>query len=114
VVALTRGGAPCMIFDEIDAGIGGGTAEIVGRTLRRLGAGRQVLCVTHLAQVAAQAHQQFGIRKEVRRGQTFTRVASLGEAERIEELARMQGGLEVSGAAVDHARELLAAANRGG
>jgi DNA repair protein RecN (Recombination protein N) len=111
-VTLARGSAACMIFDEVDAGIGGGTAEIVGRKLRELGTGRQVLCVTHQAQVAALAHRQFAIRKEVKGGQTFTRVSALDSKQRVEELARMQGGVEVTSAALSHARELLAGAGR--
>lgn len=112
VAALARGGVSCMIFDEVDAGIGGGVAEIVGHTLRKLGAERQVLCVTHLAQVAAQAHQQMGIHKQVRGGKTFTRVAALDEQARVEELGRMQGGVEVTDTALDHARELLKRSSR--
>ncbi|TXH04049.1 MAG: DNA repair protein RecN [Nevskiaceae bacterium] len=107
VVGTQRGGAATMIFDEVDAGIGGGTAEIVGQKLRALGDGRQVLCVTHLAQVAAQSRNHFGIRKEVRTGQTFTRVRPLADQERVEELARMQGGVEITAGALTHARELL-------
>ena len=107
VAALARTGAPTMIFDEVDAGIGGGVAEIVGQTLRKLGAGRQVLSVTHLAQVAAQGHHHFAIHKEVKAGQTYTRVTQVTDKERVEELARMQGGVEITGAALSHARELL-------
>ncbi|HWU68185.1 MAG TPA: DNA repair protein RecN [Stenotrophobium sp.] len=107
VVCSQNTGAATMIFDEVDAGIGGGTAEIVGQKLRELGAQRQVLCVTHLAQVAAQSRHQFAIRKEVTGGQTFTRVKPLANADRVEELARMQGGAELTPAALTHARELL-------
>lgn len=107
VTGLQRRGAPTMIFDEVDAGISGAVAEIVGQQLRALGAERQVLCVTHLAQVAAQGHRHYGIRKTVRGGQTFTQVQPLSDAQRIEELARMQGGVEVSSAALEHARDLL-------
>jgi DNA repair protein RecN (Recombination protein N) len=113
VVGSQGGGAATMIFDEVDAGIGGGTAEIVGQKLRALGAGRQVLCVTHLAQVAAQSRNHFGIRKEVKAGQTFTRVRPLADKDRVEELARMQGGVEITAAALSHARELLKNAARG-
>jgi DNA repair protein RecN (Recombination protein N) len=102
-----RGGTPTMIFDEVDAGIGGAVAEIVGQKLRSLGADRQVLSVTHLAQVAAQGHQHYLIRKQVRGGNTFTQVEPLDENERIEELARMQGGVEISTTALAHARDLL-------
>ncbi|MGH8460629.1 MAG: DNA repair protein RecN [Stenotrophobium sp.] len=107
VTGSQNSGAATMIFDEVDAGIGGGTAEIVGQKLRALGTHRQVLCVTHLAQVAAQSRQQFGIRKEVKAGQTYTRVQPLADKDRVEELARMQGGVEITPAALTHARELL-------
>ncbi|MGH8505885.1 MAG: DNA repair protein RecN [Stenotrophobium sp.] len=111
VVSSQNTGAATMIFDEVDAGVGGGTAEIVGQKLRELGVQRQVLCVTHLAQVAAQSRNQFGIRKEVKAGQTFTRVKALADQDRVEELARMQGGAELTPAALTHARELLKRAN---
>ena len=107
VIGSRGASAPTMIFDEVDAGIGGATAEIVGQKLRELGDARQVLCVTHLAQVAAQSRNHFGIRKEVRAGQTFTRVQPLAEKDRIEELARMQGGVEITAQALNHAKELL-------
>jgi DNA repair protein RecN (Recombination protein N) len=107
VAGEKRVGAATMIFDEVDAGIGGAVAEIVGQKLRQLGGGRQVLCVTHLAQVAAQGHGHTAIRKEVARGQTFTRVESLDSMQRVEELARMQGGVEITPAALKHAQELL-------
>ncbi|MGH8430928.1 MAG: DNA repair protein RecN, partial [Solimonas sp.] len=107
VVSQQRSGAATMIFDEVDAGISGGVAEVVGQKLRELGGQRQVLSVTHLAQVAAQGHQQFAIRKEVTSGQTYTRVRVLAEKERVEELARMQGGVEITSAALNHARDML-------
>jgi DNA repair protein RecN (Recombination protein N) len=100
-------GAATMIFDEVDAGIGGATAEVVGRELHALGDHRQVLCVTHLAQVAAQGQQHFGIRKEVRGGATFTRVSPLDAAGRVGELSRMLGGVEVTGATQALAKDLL-------
>ncbi|MEW6168988.1 MAG: DNA repair protein RecN [Pseudomonadota bacterium] len=107
VTGLQRGGPPTMIFDEVDAGISGAVAEIVGQRLRALGKERQVLCVTHLAQVAAQGHRHYGIRKSVGGGQTYTQVQALSDEARVEELARMQGGVEVSSAAVAHAKDLL-------
>lgn len=112
VISQQQSGAATMIFDEVDAGISGGIAEIVGQKLRELGVQRQVLCVTHLAQVAAQGHQQFAIRKEVAAGQTYTRVRALADKDRIEELARMQGGVEIGSAALTHARDLLKRAAR--
>ncbi len=112
-VSLRLGeGAATMIFDEVDAGIGGATAEVVGRELRALGLRRQVLCVTHLAQVAAQGQQHFGIRKEVSGGATYTRVDALDAAGRVAELARMLGGQEISGATQALARDLLKRAAR--
>ena len=105
-------GAATMIFDEVDAGIGGGTAEVVGGELRALGAHRQVLCVTHLAQVAAQGKQHYGIRKEVRAGATFTRVDALDSPGRVAELGRMLGGVELTEATQALAKDLLERAAR--
>ncbi len=107
VAAMRKDGAATMIFDEVDAGISGAVAEIVGQRLRALGKERQVLCVTHLAQVAAQGHRHYGIRKNTRGGRTFTAVEPLSERTRVEELARMQGGVEISAAALEHAQDLL-------
>lgn len=101
-----------MIFDEVDAGIGGGVAEIVGTQLHALGESRQVLCVTHLAQVAAQGQQHLYIRKEVKNNQTYTRLQYLDPRGRITELARMAGGRTVTRATEAHARELLGKKNR--
>jgi DNA repair protein RecN (Recombination protein N) len=112
-VSLRQGeGAATMIFDEVDAGIGGATAEVVGRELRALGERRQVLCVTHLAQVAAQGQQHFGIRKEVQAGATFTRVDDLDAGGRVGEVARMLGGKELTGATQALAKDLLKRAAR--
>jgi len=112
-VSLRQGeGAATMIFDEVDAGIGGATAEVVGRELRALGAHRQVLCVTHLAQVAAQGQQHFGIHKEVSGGATYTRVNGLDSAGRVGEVARMLGGREMTGATQALAKDLLKRAAR--
>lgn len=105
-------GAATMIFDEVDAGIGGATAEVVGRELHALGGSRQVLCVTHLAQVAAQGQQHYGIRKEVRAGATYTRVTPLDAAGRVGELSRMLGGREMSSATEALAKDLLKQAAR--
>ncbi|GAC1303220.1 MAG: DNA repair protein RecN [Steroidobacteraceae bacterium] len=98
----------CMVFDEVDAGIGGATAEIVGRQLRDLGARSQVLCVTHLAQVAAQAHTQFQVIKRDDGKITRTAVKPLGEEGRIDEIARMLGGVDITTQARAHARAMLA------
>lgn len=108
VVAARASAVPCMIFDEVDAGIGGGVAEIVGRYLRSLGAQRQVLCVTHLPQVASQAHQHFRVLKQTRGQSTAVHIDRLDKKSRIEELARMLGGVEITATTRKHARELLA------
>jgi DNA repair protein RecN (Recombination protein N) len=108
VAASADTGARCMVFDEVDAGIGGAVAEIVGRKLRALGERSQVLCVTHLAQVAAQAHQQFRVTKLSDGRITRTAVKTLSAAERIDEIARMSGGIDITAEARAHAREMLA------
>ena len=107
VVAARRASIPAMIFDEVDAGIGGGVAEIVGRELRRLGERCQVLCVTHLPQVASQGHHHFRIAKSTHKGETFTRITPLHDADRVEELARMLGGTEITDTSREHAREMM-------
>ncbi len=109
VAAAHRRSGTCMVFDEVDAGIGGGVAEIVGRKLRELGGRGQVLCVTHLAQVACQAHHQLRVTKLTDGRASRTTVTSLGADERIEELARMLGGVEITRKAREHAREMLRA-----
>jgi len=103
-------GAHSMVFDEIDAGIGGAVAEIVGRELRRLGGAAQVLCVTHLPQVAAQGHHHLRVSKLTDGRTTRTMVAELSPEERVEEIARMLGGIEVTSKAREHAREMLKSA----
>jgi len=107
VATAEVGGIPTLVFDEVDVGIGGGVAEIVGRLLRRLGERRQVLCVTHLAQVAAQAHQHLRVKKSSGDGQTFTEISPLGREQRIEEVARMLGGTEITATTRAHAAEML-------
>ncbi len=103
---------PALVFDEVDAGIGGRVADQVGQKLARVARGRQVLCVTHLAQIAAYASHHLRVLKHVRAGRTRTRVDLLNEPERVGELARMLGGEQVTDAARRHARELYAAARR--
>ncbi|MGP1675603.1 MAG: DNA repair protein RecN [Burkholderiales bacterium] len=98
---------PTLIFDEVDAGIGGGVAEIVGRQLRTLGREHQVLCVTHLPQVAAQADQQWSVSKFGIEGRVKTMVSVLDQKERIEEVARMLGGTEITAITRKHAAEML-------
>ncbi|KRG71170.1 DNA repair protein RecN [Pseudoxanthomonas dokdonensis] len=110
VAALGLDAVPTMVFDEVDSGIGGGVAEIVGQKLRALGAKRQVLCVTHLPQVAAQGHAHYRVSKAPVEGMTQSAVEALSSKQREEELARMLGGVEVSKEAHAAARKLLAAA----
>jgi DNA repair protein RecN (Recombination protein N) len=99
---------PTLIFDEVDSGIGGGVAEVVGRLLKRLGQNRQVLCVTHLPQVASQANQHYQVSKASAGGKTVSRIEPLDSKARVEEVARMLGGLEITATTRKHARELLA------
>ena len=112
VIASDGSAIPTMVFDEVDSGVGGGVAEMVGRRLQELGASRQVLCVTHLPQVASLADQHFRISKVTDGKSTRTRVHGLGKDERIEELARMLGGVEITRKTLDHAAEMLAGARR--
>ncbi|MFI5376036.1 MAG: DNA repair protein RecN [Candidatus Rokuibacteriota bacterium] len=98
---------PVLVFDEVDAGIGGRVADVVGQKLAASAAGRQVLCVTHLAPIAAYAGQHLLVEKRVARGATRTTVTRLPAAARIDELARMLGGERVTEASRRHARELL-------
>lgn len=107
VVATQLRGMATMVFDEIDAGISGGVAERVGQELRSLGAHRQVLCVTHQAQVAAQAHHHLSIHKEISGGKTYTRVTPLDREARIDALARLQGGQKITASARALAADLL-------
>jgi DNA repair protein RecN (Recombination protein N) len=102
-----RRGVATMIFDEVDAGVGGAVAQVVGRKLKELARFHQVLCVTHLPQVAAFADTHFLIEKEERRGATRSRVSALVQAERIEEIARMLGGAEITDKFRRAARELI-------
>jgi DNA repair protein RecN (Recombination protein N) len=99
--------APGLIFDEVDAGIGGRVADVVGRTLRTLGSAFQVLCITHLPQIAAYADTHFQIDKRVERGRTRTTVARLEDGRRVDELARMLGGEAISDGIRASAREML-------
>ncbi|TMA81330.1 MAG: DNA repair protein RecN [Deltaproteobacteria bacterium] len=106
--AATAGASdvPTLIFDEVDAGIGGAVAEVVGRKLRQLARGRQVLCITHLPQIAACADHHYVVRKRPSRGRTRSSAARLSDSERVEELARMLGGVTITAQARRHAAEL--------
>ncbi|HEX7012437.1 MAG TPA: DNA repair protein RecN [Steroidobacteraceae bacterium] len=107
VAAAQRGALPCLVFDEVDAGVGGGVAEIVGRQLRALGERAQVLCVTHLPQVASQAHAHVRVAKLTDGRVTRTSLHVLTEPERVEEIARMLGGIDITDKAREHAAEML-------
>lgn len=108
VITSCATATPTLIFDEVDSGIGGAVAEVVGRLLKRLGQDRQVLCVTHLPQVASQGNQHFEVSKTQDNGKTFSQIAALDSKQRVEEIARMLGGLEITATTRKHARELLA------
>lgn len=108
VVTAATSKVPSLIFDEVDVGIGGGTAERVGRLMRKLGSNSQVMCVTHQPQVAAQAHQHFQVSKVSGDEATHTRIRELSNKQRAEELARMLGGIEITSQTLAHASEMLA------
>lgn len=108
VAALGMDSVPTMIFDEVDSGIGGAVAEVVGQKLRALGGARQVLCVTHLPQVAAQGHHHFQVSKAVNGSSTHSAVSILDDKARVEELARMLGGVEITKETRANARQMLA------
>lgn len=114
VAALGLDSVPTMIFDEVDSGIGGAVAEVVGQKLRALGAERQVLCVTHLPQVAAQGHHHFQVSKAMNGGGTHSAVARLDDKARVEELARMLGGVEITRETRANARQMLTRARSSG
>ena len=107
VLTSRSASVPTLIFDEVDVGIGGGVAEIVGRLLNELGGERQVLCVTHLPQVAAQANWQWQVSKTTRDGVTLSAIQPLGDESRVQEIARMLGGVEITDITLQHAGELL-------
>ena len=107
VIASSDRGVPCLIFDEVDASIGGRIAEIVGKLLHDLAGQYQVLCVTHLAQVASQGNNHLLVKKSAARNSTRTRILKLTNQERIEEIARMLGGLRITEQTRKHAQEML-------
>ena len=112
VAALGMDAVQTMVFDEVDTGIGGAVAEIVGQKLRRLGRERQVLCVTHLPQVAAQGHAHYSVRKQANDGVTRSALHALTDTSRCDELARMLGGVQVTDLTLAHARQMLHDAQR--
>ena len=107
VVTAQQGGVPTMIFDEVDVGIGGGVAEVVGNLLKQLGVERQVLVITHLPQVAALGQHHLRVSKSLVNEQTLSNIEQLDDVQRIEEIARMLGGLEITDTTRKHATEML-------
>ncbi|MGB5466908.1 MAG: DNA repair protein RecN [Sedimenticolaceae bacterium] len=107
VATANCGTVPTLIFDEVDVGIGGAVAEIVGQLLRRLGSSRQVLCVTHLAQVASQSHQHLRVHKATDGKTTETRIDVLDDDGRVDEIARMLGGVDITEQTRRHADEMI-------
>lgn len=107
VVTAQQGETPTMIFDEVDVGIGGGVAEVVGQLLSTLGENRQVLVITHLPQVAAQGRTHLRVSKSIHEGQTLSTIQPLDNTHRTEEIARMLGGMQITDTTRQHAREML-------
>jgi DNA repair protein RecN (Recombination protein N) len=102
---------PTLVFDEVDAGIGGRVAEIVGRLLKTLGKDHQVMCITHLPQVAASADHQWQVAKTSSKTKVASRVVPLDAGQRVEEIARMLGGVKITATTRQHAAEMLGARN---
>ncbi len=96
-----------IIFDEVDNGIGRATAEIVGRKLKEVSANHQVICITHLPQIACYGEEHLHVSKKVAKGRTMTFVEEMDEERRIEEISRMLGGLNVTETTREHAREMI-------
>lgn len=107
MITAQRGSTPTLLFDEVDVGIGGATAALVGKMLRQLGDRLQLFCVTHQPQVAACAHQHYRVEKQSDCNQTVTQVTLLDSANKIHEIARMLGGVTITEQTVSHAKELL-------
>jgi DNA repair protein RecN (Recombination protein N) len=107
VATIRYGATPTLVFDEVDVGIGGSIAEIVGQMLRKLASTRQILCVTHLPQVAAQAMHHFQVQKTTQKQMTHTTITRLGKGERIQEIARMLGGVKITKQTLAHAEEMV-------
>jgi DNA repair protein RecN (Recombination protein N) len=108
-LVLTPGVVSTLLFDEVDTGIGGRVAEIVGKKLKQVGGLHQVISVTHLPQIAAMADSHYIVRKEVAKGRTFTHVERLSEQERVSEVARMLGGVKITERTLRHAEEMIEA-----
>lgn len=111
MITAQRGSTPTLLFDEVDVGIGGATAALVGRLLRALGGRLQVFCVTHQPQVASSAHHHFVVEKYTEHNQTYSRIIALDHHKKIDEIARMLGGLQITEQTKSHARELIDASS---
>lgn len=111
MITAQRGSTPTLLFDEVDVGIGGATAALVGQMLRQLGGRLQVFCVTHQPQVAACAHEHYRVEKQSDDKQTMTQVTLLDSSHKVDEIARMLGGLTITEQTLSHARELLLQTN---
>ena len=107
VITARTSRTPTLIFDEVDVGVGGATAEVVGSLLRKLGEHAQIICVTHLPQVAAQGHQHYVVAKSTTKKSATTTVVQLGEEEKVDEIARMLGGVEKTDLSLAHAEAML-------
>jgi DNA repair protein RecN (Recombination protein N) len=108
VIASQAARVPTLIFDEVDSGVGGAVAEVVGQLLKSLGQQHQVLCVTHLPQVAAYGHHHYRVSKKVTQNKTKSTIELLAPTDRVDEVARMLGGLEITDTTIRHAKEMLA------
>jgi len=107
VACAAKSNVATLIFDEVDVGIGGGVAQVVGELLRQLGNENQVICVTHLPQVAAQGHHHLHVNKQTHQNTTHTGINSLSQDEKVTEIARMLGGLSITEQTLAHAKELI-------
>ena len=107
VVTAKTSQTPTLIFDEVDVGVGGATAEVIGSLLRKLGTHAQIVCVTHLPQVAAQGHHHYVVAKSTTKVSAKTTVTRLTEENRVEEIARMLGGLEKTDLSIAHAKSMI-------
>ncbi|MGY8870690.1 MAG: DNA repair protein RecN [Pseudomonadales bacterium] len=107
VITAQSSTTPTLIFDEVDVGIGGAIAEVVGRMLRQLGERAQIMCVTHQPQVASQGHQHLFVSKRAGKEHTHTQINALVKKDRVQEIARMLGGIDVTKRSIDHAKEML-------
>lgn len=106
-ILAEKGSVETLVFDEVDAGIGGSVAEAVGKKLSKLARYHQIICITHLPQIAKFGDNHFSITKNVSQGRTITSINPLNEKDRIKEIARMLGGMEITKTTLDHAREML-------